>query len=142
MFPTTHFHPLLVHFPIALLLVGFLAEVVALFYKKEICLTKFGFYLLIVGTLAAIVTWLSGILFTAEMEGAAGQLRDKHEFMALTTVILAAITSVLRFYLVRQKREKTGLKKLAFILYAITAACVGITGFFGGNLVYSFMVPL
>ncbi|MPN35698.1 hypothetical protein SDC9_183196 [bioreactor metagenome] len=82
------------------------------------------------------------MLFTTEMEGAAGQLREKHELMALTTVILATITSALRIYLVRQKQEKRGLKKIAFGLYAVTAACVGITGFLGGNLVYSFMMPL
>lgn len=142
MFPTSHIHPMLVHFPIALLLIGFLAELAALFYKKEICFTKFGFYLLIVGTLAAIVTWLSGAIFTAEMEGAAGQLREKHELIALITVVFATITSILRIYLVRLKQEKHVLKKLAFMLYAIVAICIAITGFFGGTLVYNFMMPL
>jgi uncharacterized membrane protein len=66
MFTTTHLHPMLVHFPIALITVGFLADVVFLFYKKEICLSKTGFYLMIVGTLAAAAAYLSGQLFTNE----------------------------------------------------------------------------
>ena len=62
MFTTNHLHPMLVHFPIALIAIGFLAELAFIFFKKEICLTKVGYYLLIVGTLAACVTWLSGSL--------------------------------------------------------------------------------
>lgn len=58
MFNTSHLHPMLVHFPIALVVFGFLADAVSLFYKKETCLSKTGFYLLVIGTLAAIATWL------------------------------------------------------------------------------------
>lgn len=142
MFSTSHIHPMLVHFPIALILIGFIAELGALIYKKEICLTKFGLFLLITGTLAAIFTWLSGALFTAKMEGAAGQVRETHELIALSAVILATVTSVLRIYLIRQKEEKPGLKKLAFLVYALAAICIGLTGFFGGTLVYNYMMPL
>lgn len=142
MFTTSHFHPMLVHFPIALIAVGFLAELVFLFYKKEICLTKTGFYLLILGTLAAIVTWLSGVLFTGEMEGAAGQVKDTHELFATITVCLAIIASAVRIYVQVKKVDKPGLKKLSFILYALAAVGVFVTGFFGGTLVYNYMMPL
>ena len=37
MFSTSHIHHMLVHFPVALILIGFLAELAALVYKKEIC---------------------------------------------------------------------------------------------------------
>jgi uncharacterized membrane protein len=40
MFATSHLHPMLVHFPIALILIGFLAELAFLVIKKEVCLTK------------------------------------------------------------------------------------------------------
>lgn len=142
MFATSHIHPMLVHFPIALIMIGFLAELAFLFYKKEICLTKFGLYMLITGALAAIATWLSGALFTAEMDGAAGQVRETHELIALTTVVFAVLTAILRIYIIRKKEEKPGLQKLAFVLYAITAVFVGLTGFFGGSLVYNYMMPL
>jgi uncharacterized membrane protein len=58
MFPTSHFHPMLVHFPIALVAIGFIAELASVFIKKEICLTKVGFYLLIFGTLSALFAGL------------------------------------------------------------------------------------
>ena len=142
MFSTSHIHPMLVHFPVALILIGFLAELAALVYKKEICLTKFGLYLLIAGTLAAIFTWFSGALFTAKMEGAAGHIRETHELIALTAVILAIITSIIRIYIIRQKEEKPGMKKIAFLFYVLAAIAIGLTGFFGGTLVYNYMMPL
>ena len=69
MFSTDHLHPMLVHFPIALVALGFVAELASLFIKKEVCFYKIGFYLLIVGTLSAVITVLSGLLFTGEMSG-------------------------------------------------------------------------
>ena len=141
-FDISHIHPMLVHFPIALLLVGFLVDLVALMYKKEVCLSKCSFYLLLLGTLAIIVTWLSGALFTSEMTGAAGEIRETHELVAAIAMLFAIITSVLRIYLVRQKVEKPGLKKLAFITYALAAVCVGLAGAYGGTLVYGYMMPL
>ena len=35
MIDTTHIHPMLVHFPIALLIVGLLADITGLFVKKS-----------------------------------------------------------------------------------------------------------
>ena len=61
MFDTSHFHPMLVHFPIALVIFGFLAELASLFFKKEACLSKLGFYLLILGTLSALAAWFTGL---------------------------------------------------------------------------------
>jgi uncharacterized membrane protein len=64
MFETSHLHPMIVHFPIALIIVGFFADVVYLFFKDEKCLSKAGFYLMVLGALAAIAAWSTGQLFT------------------------------------------------------------------------------
>ena len=62
MFNTDHLHPIIVHFPVALIIVGFFAEVASLFFKKEKCLSKTGFYLMMLGTLGAIAAWSSGTI--------------------------------------------------------------------------------
>jgi uncharacterized membrane protein len=142
MFETSHLHPMLVHFPIALVVFGFLADVGALLFKKEICLTKAGFYMLIIGTLAAVVTWLSGFIFTSDMSGAAGVRRETHELFATVTVILLVITSVFRIILMIKKADSSGLKWVVLALYGLAAFCVTITGFYGGTLVYVYMMPL
>ena len=142
MFTTSHLHPMLVHFPIALVAIGFLAEFAFLLFKKEVCLTKMGFYLLIIGTIAACASWLSGGLFTSEMAGAAGEIRDTHELLATITVVFLILTLLLRSFLLYKKIENTKLKVLAFALYGLAALSVTATGFFGGTLVYNYMMPL
>jgi len=142
MFPTSHFHPMLVHFPIALVVIGFLAESASYFIKKEICLTKVGFYLLIVGTLSALFAWLTGLLFTSEMSGSAGKIRETHELLAWITLGLLLLTSVLRIVIQTREKLSQNFKWLSFILYALSAVSVSVTGFLGGNLVYNYMMPL
>ena len=75
MIPTEHFHPMLVHFPIALVMIGFLADLASLIIKKELCFPKISFYLLIIGTLGALAAVTTGYFFTSEMSGAAGDVR-------------------------------------------------------------------
>jgi len=52
------------------------------------------------------------------------------------------VNSILRLYMKTSQREYNTLKWISFTLYAITAITVSITGFYGGNLVYSYMLPL
>jgi uncharacterized membrane protein len=142
MISTSHFHPMLVHFPIALVVFGFIAQIAALYFKKEIYLSRMGLFLLIFGTLSAIVAWLTGTLFTAEMEGAAGAIKETHELAAMITLVTLIVTSVLRIVLLTKKIENASLKWIAFVLYGVAAISVSITGYYGGTLVYNYMMSL
>jgi uncharacterized membrane protein len=143
MFNTTHLHPIIVHFPIALIIVGFLAEVISLFFKSEKCLSKTGFYLLILGALSAIVAWSSGQLFTSEpTQGEIVSIFHKHETWALITMIIVIIGAAFRIWLVMQKREETKLKWIAFGLYLLAFISVTFTGHIGGIMVYDYMMAL
>lgn len=142
MISASHFHPMLVHFPIALLMIGFIAEIAFLFFKKTTCLSFAGFYLLIFGALAVAAAFLTGEFFTSEMSGAAGEVKEMHELFASVTLWTALATAVFRIILKASKSENVTLKWIAFILYAICAISVSITGFYGGTLVYSYMMPL
>jgi uncharacterized membrane protein len=124
MFNTTHLHPMIVHFPVALITVGFLAEVISLFFKNEKCLSKTGFYLMV------------------PTQGEIVRLFQKHETGALITMIVMIIGSMFRIWLVMQKKEETKLKWISFGLYLIAFAAVTFTGFMGGNMVYNFMMAL
>lgn len=137
----SHLHPMLVHFPIALVTIGFIIDISVMLYKKEVWLTKAGFLLLIIGTLSAIATLLTGAVFTSEMSGVAGEIKSKHEILAWITVSILIITVSLRI-LILKKSESQSLKVAALILYGIAAISVSLTGFFGGTLVYNYMMPL
>jgi len=133
---------MLVHFPIALVVFGFVIEVAALYFKKEIYLSRMGFILLIIGTLSAIAAWLTGTLFTSEMEGAAGAIKETHELFAIITLGTLLLTSVLRIILLTKKNVNANLKWFALALYGFAAISVSITGFYGGTLVYNYMMAL
>ena len=143
MFNTAHLHPMIVHFPVALITVGFIAEVVSLFFKNEKCLSKTGFYLMVLGTLAAIAAWSTGQLFTNEpSQGEIVSVFEKHETGALITMIVMIIGSAFRIWLLIQKKEETPLKWIAFGFYLLGFAAVTFTGFMGGTMVYNFMMAL
>ena len=133
---------MLVHFPIALIAAGFVADFASLVFKKEACLSKTGFYLLIAGTLSAILALLTGLFFTSEMSGSAGEIQETHELFAWVTLGLLIVTALIRLFLTVKKQEKSNLKWIAFVLYALASVSVSITGFYGGTLVYNYMMPL
>jgi len=142
MISTEHFHPMLVHFPIALVTFGFLADCASLFFRKEACLSKMGFYLLLLGTITAASALLAGVLFTTEMTGAAGGVKETHELFAWITLGTLIVTSALRIFLQTKKQESANLQWVAFALYALATLSVSITGFYGGTLVYNYMMPI
>ena len=142
MFNTAHLHPLIVHFPVALLIVGFAADTVYLFYKKEVCLSKAGFYLMLAGTLGAIAAVLSGNFFTEDMTGSVEVIRERHETVATITMYLMIVASLLRIYLVKKGKAESKAALGVYFLYLIGAILVGYTGMLGGTIVFNYMIGL
>jgi len=134
---------MIVHFPIALILTGFLADVVSLFFKSEKCLSKAGFYLMVLGAVSAIAAWTTGQLFTNEPgQGEILSIFEKHETGAILTMILMIIGAGLRIYLVRSKKEETSLKWVVFVIYLLAVGAVSFTGLMGGTMVYKYMMSI
>ena len=132
---------MLVHFPIAIVTIGFLFELVALVIKKEIYLGKMSFYLLLLGTFFALVAVLTGTFFTTDLTGAAAEVQSTHETFAFLTLGLLIITSLLRIILLAKPGNNI-LKWFSFIFYLFAALSVSATGFFGGSLVYNYMLHI
>jgi uncharacterized membrane protein len=143
MFSTDHLHPMIVHFPIALITAGFIAEVASLFFRKEKCLSKTGFYLMILGSLAAIAGWATGHLFTeAPTQGEILNVFLRHKTGALITMVLIIAGTLFRIWLIIQKKEDTPLKWVVFSFYLLAFLAVTFTGYMGGTMVYNFMIGL
>jgi uncharacterized membrane protein len=143
MFNTDDIHPMIVHFPVALIIAGFLAEVVSHIFKGEKCFSKTAFYLMILGALAAVVAWATGHLFANEpTQGEILGVFVKHKTGALITMLIMILGSAFRIWLVVQKKEETQLKWIAFGFYLLAFAAVSFTGFMGGTMVYNFMMSL
>ena len=141
MFNPIYFHPMIVHFPIALIIAGFFIDFVSLFIKSEKCLSKAGFYLMLLGTLGAIAAFSTGQLFTDHPES--GDILPpflKHKTAALLTMIVMIIGSAFRIWLVAAKKEESVLKWVAFGFYFLGLVTVSFTGYMGGILVYEFIL--
>jgi uncharacterized membrane protein len=137
MFDITHLHPMIIHFPIALLFVGFLADAVGLTFKKEF-FTKAGFYLLILGTLGVVAAYLSGNL-AGEGVTEAGALKEAleiHEDAATLTLWLMIGTALVRIAIVALKKYIGIYRWLALVIFFIGVLSIARTGFYGGELVY------
>ena len=137
MISATHLHAMVIHFPIALLLAGFLSEIIALFSKKEF-FRNAAFYLLLLGALGATVAYLSGSSAGEGIED--GPLKapmELHEQAATITLWLAIIAAVFRVVIYYFKYNRTWTKWVGFVLFLALSGAVARTGYLGGQLVYS-----
>ncbi len=141
MISTAHLHPMLVHFPIALIMAGFLADLLFLF-KRVSWLSRTGFFLMILGTLGAIAAVLSGALFTQEpTEGEVVKIYEIHTRAAFITLLIMLFVTMARIiFFVKQKEDR--FRWAIFFLYLFGAAAVSYTGFMGGTMVYSYFLGI
>lgn len=142
MLTTAHLHPMTVHFPIALIIVGFLIDVISLLFRKDQCLSRMGYYLQVIGMVAAIGAWGTGYFFTGQMAGEAGELRETHEAWATVTLVSIIAATLFRLVIDYQKKEGTWLKYVALALFLLSFVSVIVTGVLGGRLVQDFMIGL
>lgn len=133
----SHLHPMIVHFPIALLLTGLLFDIVG-FFSKGNFFSKTGFYLLILGALGVFAAYLSGTYAGSGIteQGALKQALETHEGAAQLTLWLVGITAVFRVILEVLRQYRGALKAVALVLFLASALSIARTGYYGGELVY------
>lgn len=141
MFDTSHIHPMLVHFPIALSLLGVVLESVSIYKpdKHYPC----GEILLYFATLSAILAATSGGLFTPDFTipklAQAKEIHSTFAGIAATLLCIASVCYVSRYLF---KKYARSLRKVGFVFYLLAAIIVSVTGFLGGALVYNDLLKL
>jgi len=136
MITAPHLHAMVIHFPIALLMAGFLSELIALISKKEF-FKNASFYLLLLGAIGAIVAYVSGSYAGDGMtDDILQEPLELHEEAALVTLWLAIITALFRAAMHYFKYETAWAKWASFLLFAILVGYVARTGYLGGQLVF------
>lgn len=137
MIDLTHIHPMIVHFPIALLILGFLSEVVGLISKKEF-FDDAAFLLLITGALGAVAAVLSGSYAAGGLEeaGTLKQAVEIHQGAAELAMWLALVAAAFRIVLAFTKKYTGFLRYVAVFLFLITVLAVARAGYYGGELVF------
>ena len=136
MISATHLHAMIVHFPIALLLVGFLSDIIAFVFKK-IFFKQAAFYLLVLGTIGTIVSYLVGNAAGEGIEaGSLGKALELHEQAALISLWVSIVTAIIYLLFNLSRYKKSWLRITGIVLFAVLISAIARTGYLGGQLVY------
>jgi len=129
------FHIIIIHFPIALISIGALFEIIGWLGRKP------GFEIVVrttigLGALSAVVSVLLGLAnaIEADYNGTLAWVFLWHRALGIATAVAGLLAWFALEYRVRQPSPRRIVAARVFIL--IAAALVGITGHFGGSLVY------
>lgn len=142
MFDTSHIHPMLVHFPIALTLLGVLFSA-ARFYKPQKFPYPCGEYILYFATLSAILAAMAGAAFTPNFTNPVlAQAKNIHSTFAGITITFLCIASVCYIAQHLLKNYANTLHKAGLAFYVLAALSVAATGFLGGVLVYNDLLKM
>ena len=132
-------HPLIVHFPIALLLTTVAVELFAVLLRRP-NLHAVSLWNHVLGAVAAGGAVLSGLQAekVAKHSYEIYEIMERHEKLGIVTLVLAAVTAVWRLW----RRDKlSGKERAACVaLLLIMVATIVIGAHLGGDLVYEFGV--
>ena len=132
-----HLHAMIIHFPIALLVIGFFSETISFISGKDF-FNKAAFYLLILGTLGTIAAYITGGYAGEGIEeGPLLQPMNLHKQAALFTLLGSLVTVLFKSGMFYFKFHKSWVKPLGFTLYMLLVIAVARTGYLGGQLVFS-----
>lgn len=133
-------HPMMVHFPIAMLLAALATETLGLLLKTP-SWHRISLWNLVVGTLGALAAVVSGGIASGVLEpGSAESMRVQriHEVLGCLVLLLAALVS--GWHMVAGERMTRVHRWRAWYLLALTCGVTAVAGHFGGLLVYKFGV--
>jgi uncharacterized membrane protein len=137
MIDQSHLHPMIVHFPIALIIIGFLSDLAGAVTKRQF-FTNAGLYLITLGSLGSIAAYLSGDMAGDGVTetGALGTALEIHEGAATLALWTMIVLASLRITLALTKKM-TGWRQWAMVaLLAVGVGTIARTGYYGGELVY------
>ncbi len=129
------FHPLLIHFPIALVLSALLFTGLSMFFKVEIFDTL-SVYLIYFAALSAVAAAILGLIAgsNASYPSFLVSSFEWHRILGISTTIVTFITAYFGYRQLSQ--DKTGGIVTYRLFLLINAVLVGITGHLGATLVY------
>ena len=121
-------HPLVVHLPIGILIIGFLLELLYRNKPSDIA-NDIVQKVLLVGAISAVISLGTGWLL-GDNGGYDETLLFRHRWLAVTFTVLA-----IGLYLLKKATHVLALK-LYFPMYVIVLILIGITGHYGGSMTH------
>ncbi len=137
--PMESVHPLIVHFPIALLLTAFWLDVAAVVLRRD-TLHRVSFWNLALGVLGAGAAVLSGLRAEeiAKHSFEIHEVIELHERMGIITLILGLMW--LGWRIMKRDRLGPAARLASLALGAAMVSTLTVGAYLGGRLVYEFGV--
>jgi uncharacterized membrane protein len=120
-------HPIMVHLPIGIFLIGILMEFMA--RKKQFSFLEDAMKLIfMIGVLSGIVSLITGYYLSLDGSNESEDV-DKHKWIAIGTIILFIAYYFIRSYLISKKNIQT-------VVLLVLLTMISITGHLGGSLTH------
>ncbi len=132
-------HPLFVHFPVALLLLALVLEVIALLWRKSE-LSRAAWWNQIAGTIGLAFAVASGLYAeaTVHLTAEARVLLERHEQMAF---VAAALFAALLLWRIGARGKIPGHPPVLYMILFLAGVASVLTGaLFGGEMVFRYGV--
>ena len=132
-------HPLMVHFPIALLLTAVFLDLIALGLRRP-GLHRIALWNLSLGTLGAATAVLTGLQAedVAKHSFEIWQVIQLHKRLGITTLILGLM--IVSWRLSQRDQLSARARALTIAAMMVMASTLGVGAYLGGRLVYEFGV--
>jgi len=128
-------YPMIVHFPIALLMTSVLFDAASQVFKRE-SLREGALWLLVLGLIGGALASIAGDFAeeAAEHAGIAESLIETHETLAFITMGIFGVLLVWRLFL--RNHFTPHFLTIYLLVATIGVGTLGATGYYGGDMVY------
>ncbi|KJV06669.1 DUF2231 domain-containing protein [Methylocucumis oryzae] len=136
-----NFHPLVVHFPIALLFTFLAVEVLALILKKP-AWREAATVILVAGALGAVIAVIAGFSAANSIEhgGNVHEIMENHEHIGVIVMALAVVLALWRLFI--GKPLTGGANTLFLIISVVMCLLLSFGADLGGLMVYQYGVAV
>ncbi|MEO5569495.1 MAG: DUF2231 domain-containing protein [Bacteroidia bacterium] len=132
-------HPLIVHFPVALLVIAVVGQIAALFFPKNIQLKWFTFLLLLGGCIGSLIAIYTAVHLSGDADENAFDLFETHRLFGILTFWVSLVATIFRFVTIKWF-HKNWWEIILTALIISTGVLVTITGHHGAKMVYIYDV--
>lgn len=142
MIDLAHIHPMLVHFPLALMPLAICVQIYALYRRQGLfgrsCPASMAVLLLVLAAVAAVVAAVFGdmALDHALDTGVPMDAMEEHEDFGQATAVLLALLAGVELWCYWKSVSGFAVERLLLVAGILLLSVLLITAWFGGHLVY------